>query len=145
MPVVTTLVTSEPLDLSRLMAGVSTRADGAAATFVGQVRDHDPEVPGQVVGLDYSAHPDAPEILARIVEQVLAAHDPEEVASVSAAHRVGSLAVGDLALVVCAASPHRDLAFRLTREIVEAIKADLPVWKKQHQSDGGHVWSGLSC
>ena len=51
----------------------------------------------------------------------------------------------DLALVVCVGSAHRALAFDVCREVVEEIKRELPVWKKQHQADGAHVWSGLTC
>lgn len=145
MPLTHAAVTDEPIDLAGLTAAVSSPRHGAVATFVGQVRDHDPEATGEVVSLDYSCHPDAAGMIGPIVERVLAEHDPEGAASVAAAHRVGQLAVGDLALVVCVGSAHRALAFDVCRKVVEAVKHELPVWKKQQQADGAHVWSGLTC
>ncbi|GAB3114540.1 molybdenum cofactor biosynthesis protein MoaE [Janibacter alkaliphilus] len=145
MPLAHAAVTDAPLDLGRLSAVVGSTQHGAVATFVGVVRDHDPEADGEVVALDYSAHPEAPQILERVVRDVLARYDHDDAATVAAAHRTGHLAVGDLALVVCVGSAHRALAFDVCREVVEEIKRELPVWKKQHQADGAHVWSGLTC
>lgn len=51
--------------------------------------------------------------------------------------------MGDLALVVVVGSAHRALAFEVCRGVVEAVKHEVPIWKKQHTADGAHVWSGL--
>ena len=134
-----TAISEEPLDLAAHLAAVSTSATGAVATFIGQVRDHSPDADGTVVRLEYSAHPDAARALEEIVADVLAAHDDVRVA---VSHRVGVLGIGDVAILACAASAHRDLAFAVCREVVEAVKARLPVWKKQVLADGSHTWVG---
>ena len=143
MSLVHASVTTEPLDLDALRALVDTPRAGATVCFVGQIRDHDPEARGEVVSIDYSAHPEAPAMIGPIVESVLARRDPQGEAVVAAAHRIGHLAVGDLALVVCVGTPHRELGFRVCEEVVEAIKAELPIWKQQQEADGRQVWSNL--
>ena len=134
-----TAISEEPLDLATHLAAVSTSGTGAVATFIGQVRDHSPDADGTVVRLEYSAHPDAARALEDIVADVLGAHDDVRVA---VSHRVGVLGIGDVAILACAASSHRDLAFTVCREVVEAVKARLPVWKKQVLADGSHTWVG---
>lgn len=113
---------------------------GAVATFVGQVRDHDPGVLGVVVGLEYSAHPDAGVVLARIAERY---GSRDGVLGVAISHRVGRLAVGEAALVAAVATAHRSLAFEVCAELVETVKAELPVWKRELLADGRAVWVGL--
>ena len=96
------------MDLAAHVAAVSVPAAGAVATFVGLVRDHDPSVAGEVVALDYSAHPDAEAVLLRIAEAAAAA---DGVLGVAVSHRVGHLAVGEAAIVAAVATAHRALAF----------------------------------
>lgn len=127
----------EPLDVATHLAAVDSTTMGAVVTFIGQVRDHDPEIDGPVAGIEYSAHPDAESVLARLV----AALPPDVVVAVS--HRTGHLDVGDLALVACVAAAHRDGAYAASRELVESIKRELPVWKRQLQADGTASWVGL--
>lgn len=141
MPVLTALVTDAPLDLPALLAGVDDAGAGAVVAFVGRIRDHDPEAAGEVVSLDYTAHPDAPRIIGEIARRVVAEHDGDP--RVAVVHRVGHLVVGDLALVACVSSPHRALAFAVCAELVEAVKRDLPIWKQQFEADGRQVWSNL--
>lgn len=141
----TAWISTEAIDLPAMLASVDQPAHGAVASFVGQVRDHDPEAKGEVVALRYTCHPDAQRLIEEVVARTAAEHDPEDEAVVSATHRIGDLDVGDLALVVVVGSAHRDLAFTLCRAVVEAIKHELPVWKQQFEVDGSHVWSGMSC
>lgn len=141
----TAWISTDPIDLGAMLAGVDAPAHGAVASFVGQVRDHDPEAKGAVVALRYTCHPDAQSFIEEVVSRTVAEHDPEGSTDVRATHRVGDLDVGDLALVVVVGSAHRDLAFTLCRAVVEAIKHELPVWKQQFEVDGSHAWSGLSC
>lgn len=132
-------ISEAPLSLEDHIAAVSAPHSGAVASFVGLVRNHDPAVSGTVVGLDYSAHPDAQEWLERIVSRVT---HPRVTSAVS--HRVGSLAVGEAAIVVASAAAHRAEAFEECRAIVEAVKAELPVWKRERLADGSHSWVGMS-
>ena len=133
-------VTAAPLALGEHVAAVSSSRVGAVATFVGLVRDHDPSVEGEVVGLDYSAHPDAGAVLATLAQD---AGGREGVLGVAVSHRVGMLAVGEAAIVAAVASAHRELAFEVCRALVETVKAELPVWKREVLADGSHVWVGL--
>lgn len=133
-------VTDAALDVAAHLADVADPRAGAVATFVGQVRDHDPAVAGRVVGLEYSAHPDAEQVLARLVAGAAAR---DGVLGVAVSHRVGRLGVGEAALVAVVATAHRELAFAVCRDLVEAVKADVPVWKRELLADGTHVWVGL--
>lgn len=132
-------ITESALSLDHHVDAVSGPSNGAVATFVGVVRDHDPAVVGTVVGLDYTAHPDAQAWLERIAARVT---QVDVVTAVS--HRVGSLAVGEAAIVVACAAAHRAAAFEECRAIVEAVKAELPVWKRERLADGSHSWVGMS-
>lgn len=133
-------VTELPLDLAEHVTAVSSSTAGAVATFIGQVRDHDPDAAGRVTGLDYSAHPDAARIIGEIADRLRAEHPR---VSLVVSHRIGHLEVGDLALVAAVASAHRALAFAVCEELVETVKAEVPIWKKQFEDDGSHAWVGL--
>lgn len=134
-------VTDAPLDLNEHVTAVSTSASGAVVTFIGQVRDHDPDAAGQVTGLDYSAHPDAGRVIGEIADRVRAQHP---LVTLCVSHRIGHLEVGDLALVAAVASAHRAVAFAACEALVEAVKAEVPIWKKQYEADGAHTWVGLT-
>ena len=131
-------ITERPLDLQRHLAEVSGPGFGAVATFVGQIRDHDPDARGDVERLEYSAHPDAAAIIARIAEEV-----EHEGISVAVSHRTGTLEVGEAALIACVAAAHRAEAFEANRQLVERVKAEVPIWKKQIVAGGSHNWQGL--
>src|SRR5690554_6275180 len=103
-----TAVTSTPLDLATHAAHVQHPAAGAVAVFVGQVRDHDPSVDGAVVALEYSAHPDADQVLAELAARVAGL---DGTYGVAVSHRVGLLAVGEAALVCAVSTAHRAAAF----------------------------------
>lgn len=132
-------VSTEPLSLDLHVRAVTAPSHGAVATFVGVVRDHDPSVQGEVTHLEYSAHPDAEAIIARIVDEVAA----ERGASLAVTHRVGMLAVGDAAIVAAAGAAHRAEAFEACREVVERVKAEAPIWKREILADGSHTWVGI--
>lgn len=136
---VRTRVTADPLDVADHLGAVADPAAGAVATFVGQVRDHDPSVSGRVVALDYTAHPDAEGVLADVAARVATAPG---VLALAVSHRTGVLAVGEAAIVAAVATAHRALAFDVCAELVEVVKAELPVWKREVLADGSHVWVG---
>jgi len=131
-------VSASHASLDAHVTAVSSPRQGAIATFLGVVRDHDPSVAGEVVALEYSAHPDAPRVLA----EICASHDAPGV-SIAVTHRVGRLHVGEAALVTAVASAHRREALDTLSALVEHIKADLPVWKKEILADGTHTWVGI--
>lgn len=126
-----------PLDVGEVMATLGDDAAGALTLFVGQVRDHDG---GRgVEGLDYSAHPSALERLQEVADRVAADFD---VLGVAAVHRVGTLQIGDVAVVVATTSAHRDESFRASRALIDTLKAEVPVWKHQRFDDGSDEWVG---
>lgn len=131
------LVTEEPIDEAALRLAVLTPAAGALVSFSGIVRDHDRG--REIRSLDYQAHPSAERILgeccARIAE--------ESGLRVAAAHRVGSLRIGDVALFAVAAASHRTEAFDACERLVEEIKHRIPIWKRQWFADGVSEWVGL--
>ena len=130
-------VTDRPLDEAAVRAAVEAPECGAVLVFSGGVRDHDG---GESVrALDYSAHPDAEAFLARIVAEEQARTGLR----LAAAHRVGSLAIGDAALVAAASAAHRAEAFAALERLVERIKAEVPIWKRQHFANGASEWVGL--
>jgi len=132
-------ISSAPLDLDAHERAVEGPRAGAVTTFVGRVRDHDPDAAGAVVALEYSAHPDAEAALRAIAERAIGETD----AVVAVSHRVGRLEVGDAAVVVAVSSGHRAAAFDVCRAVIEAIKVELPVWKRQVEADGTTAWKGL--
>jgi molybdopterin synthase catalytic subunit len=128
-------VTTEPLDVFAHEKAVSDPAAGAVVLFQGVVRDHDDG--RTVTALEYEAHPSAPEILAAVAAEVAA--DPA-VYAVAVSHRVGALAVGDVALVAAVSTAHRAAAFAACARLVDEVKTRLPVWKRQVFTDGSDEW-----
>lgn len=131
------LVAESPINVAAIEAFVLSDANGALVTFRGIVRNHDHGV--AVTALDYQAHPDAATFLESCCHQVATSTGLR----VAAAHRVGSLVVGDTALVAAVAAPHRAEAFAACEQLVELIKAQVPIWKRQHTADGATEWVGL--
>lgn len=126
-----------PLDVGEVVDALEDEASGGLTLFVGRVRDHDH---GKgVLGLDYSAHPSALDKLREVCERVAAEHDVHGVAAV---HRVGSLDIGDIAVVVATTSAHRGTAFDASRLLIDTLKAEVPIWKHQRFSDGSDEWVG---
>ncbi len=130
-------ISAEPLSLDAHVAAVSDPAMGAVTTFVGVVRNADPDAAGEVVALEYTAHPDAAAILLRLAET--AGDD----VLIAVSHRIGRLGIGDAAVVIAVASAHRAEAFAVCRSLIESIKVELPVWKRQVEVDGTTQWKGL--
>lgn len=122
----------------QLAADAADGTAGAIVSFVGAVRNHDGG--RDVTGLDYAAHPTAGDVVARVVAEVAAA--AEGVRAVAVSHRVGTLAIGDAALVVAVAADHRQAAFATCALLVDEVKAQLPVWKHQLFADGTDEWVG---
>jgi molybdopterin synthase catalytic subunit len=124
-----------PLSVDEVYAAVTAEAAGGIAVFAGAVRDHDH---GQsVTGLSYSAHPSAAAQLREVAEHIAERFDVHAVAAV---HRVGDLAIGDLAVVVAVATSHRATAFDACRALIDELKATVPIWKHQRFTSGDSEW-----
>jgi molybdopterin synthase catalytic subunit len=129
---------AEPLSLDRCIAAVSDAGMGGIVTFVGIVRRHSRGV--VVERLEYSAYEAmAVREMTRLVDEIQA-----EVAGCRLAveHRVGTLAIGDAAVAIAAAAPHRAEAFTACRAMIDRLKDRVPIWKKEVGDDGAE-WVGL--
>ena len=126
------------LSVDEVVASVQDPTCGGITVFLGVVRDHDR---GQEVSsLDYSVHPTAASRLVEVSQTVAARSGSVRLAAL---HRSGHLDVGDVAVVVAAAAAHRDAAFAACRDLIDTLKAEVPIWKHQHLGDGGTEWVGL--
>ncbi|GAA3533107.1 molybdopterin synthase catalytic subunit 1 [Aeromicrobium flavum] len=132
-------VIDAPLDVAAHLAAVEGPAVGATDVFVGTIRDHDPEATGTVVGLEYEAHPDAEGMLAALAGRIALSTGT----TIAVSHRFGTLAVGDVAVVVASSAPHRREALESTRALIELIKTEVPIWKRQTDDTGSSAWVGL--
>ncbi|MEU3825902.1 molybdenum cofactor biosynthesis protein MoaE [Streptomyces sp. SID486] len=126
-----------PLSVDEVFRAVGDDAAGGIALFVGTVRNHDGGA--DVDGLGYSCHPSAEAEMRRIAEKIVADHP---VRALAAVHRVGDLRVGDIAVVVAVACPHRADAFDACRRLIDDVKHEVPIWKHQTFSDGTEEWVG---
>ena len=125
------------LSVDEVRAAVADPAAGGIALFAGAVRDTDHDQ--GVTGLSYSAHPLAEAELRRVAELIA---EKFKVLGIAAVHRVGDLAIGDLAVVAAVACAHRGEAFDACRELIDVLKASVPIWKHQLFTDGTSEWVG---
>ncbi|THV42975.1 molybdenum cofactor biosynthesis protein MoaE [Glycomyces buryatensis] len=123
------------LDVAEHERAVTLDAAGAIVTFSGNVRDHDHG--RSVTKLSYEGHPSAEPLLREIAEEI--AQRPG-VHGVAVSHRIGDLAIGDAALVAAVAAEHRKEAFDACADLVDEVKARLPIWKHQFFTDGTEEW-----
>jgi molybdopterin synthase catalytic subunit len=126
------------LSVDEVRSAIADPAAGGEVLFIGTVRDNDAD--HGVTGLSYSAHPSAEAELRRVAEAIVAKY-PEAI-GVAAVHRVGDLAVGDLAVVVGVSCAHRGEAFHACHALIDELKASVPVWKHQRFTNGTDEWVG---
>ncbi|GIJ81038.1 molybdopterin synthase catalytic subunit [Micromonospora phaseoli] len=135
MVTVISTVSEEPLDIAAHEAAVADRRAGAVVSFAGVVRDHDHG--RSVTSLEYEGHPSAEKLLREVAEEI--AEDPD-VYAVAVSHRIGPLAIGDVALAAAVSTAHRAAAFTACARLVDEVKARLPIWKRQVFADGTDEW-----
>jgi molybdopterin synthase catalytic subunit len=128
-------LTTEPIDLLPLLASVQSPARGGIASFVGVVRDHHGD--RGVLRLQYSAY--GPMVEAECT-RIVAEAEARWPVTIVLRHRVGSLEVGETAIVVVAGSGHRAAAFDACRYVVEEVKRRAPIWKQEFYADGTRDW-----
>ena len=161
--IVHAVLSAEPISVEQAIAAVESDTAGAVVSFSGVVRNHDGGK--QVSRLSYSAHPTAHQVMTDVVAGLVAEHSvpaggptPDgsmddgaggEVAEgqhqpvrIWAAHRIGMLEIGDPALVCAVSAAHRGQAFEVCAELVDRIKAQVPIWKEQFFADGTVEWVG---
>jgi molybdopterin synthase catalytic subunit len=128
-------ISTLPIDVGSILKEVSTPESGGIDVFVGTVRNHSRGK--HVIRLEYSAYvPMAEKLMAEIEEDI---HRRWPVHHVALIHRIGSLEIGDIAVVTAVSSAHRHVAFEACRYAIERVKAVVPVWKKEFAEDG-EVW-----
>jgi len=130
------ILSAAAVDIAPLRDALIRPEAGAYASFEGWVRDH--HAGRAVQGLRYDAY----EALAmtegaRVLEEAMRRFD---IVDASCVHRTGTLAIGDLAVWVGVSSAHRDAAFAACRYVIDAIKADVPIWKHERYADGDAGW-----
>lgn len=130
-------VRDKALSVDEVLTAVSDPRAGGVAVFVGTVRDEDG---GRAVEtLEYEAHPNVVSVMRELAAAVAAG---PEVIAVAAVHRVGLLAIGDLAVVVAASCGHRHDAFAAGQRLIDDVKEKAPIWKRQVFRDGEVEWVG---
>ena len=123
-------VTGEPLDVGALSAAVRDARAGAVVLFQGVTRD--------VAELDYEAYVEMAEPkLTAIAEEEAARHG---LSAVAVEHRTGTVPLGDPSIVVAASAPHRQEAFEGARFLLDQVKANAPIWKREHPEEGEPRW-----
>ena len=130
-------ISAEPIDVGSVIEAVDDPNAGGTGVFVGHVRAQDGG--RDVSGLAYEAHPSAAEVLAQVIEGVLT----EPIIAAAAVHRTGQLVVGDVAVVVAVSSAHRGDALSVCTALIDTVKTQVPIWKRQAFDDGETEWVGL--
>lgn len=155
--VVNAVLSAEPISVDQAIAAVESDTAGAVVSFSGVVRNHDGGKPVQ--RLSYSAHPTAHQVMADVVAQLVAEQAaagsggaagetgsaPAQPVRIWVAHRIGMLAIGDPALVCAVSAAHRGQAFAVCSELVDRVKAQVPIWKEQFFTDGTVEWVGAGA
>lgn len=128
-------ISDKPLDVQAVIEAVQIEAAGAINVFIGTVRNQTAQK--NVVGLDYEAFEAmAIKKMQEIAEEAKAKFP---VLKVAIAHRVGKLKLGEIAVVVAVATPHRAESFAACKFIIDTLKEVVPIWKKELFEDGD-VW-----
>ena len=132
---ITAKVTDSVITAEALAALVRDESAGAVVTFSGDVRNHDK---GKgVLALNYEIHPSAQSVIEKIAAEVAAKH---QIVNLATAHRYGAIPIGESAFVVAVSAAHRGPALNACEELVERVKAELPIWKFQEFADGTTEW-----
>jgi molybdopterin synthase catalytic subunit len=132
------VVTDQPLDAQPLAVLVQTPQDGAVVVFHGVARDNFGGRP--TAYLEYEAYP---EMAVPVLRQLAAeAQERWPIGRVAVHHRIGRLHIGETAVIVVVAAPHRHAAFQAAEYIMDRIKQVAPIWKREHWADGETEWVG---
>ena len=137
--VVNATVSDLPLNAEHANGAAWSPQCGAVVGFSGIVRNHDG---GRgVATLSYSAHPSAEQVIAEVAAEIAGRHRGVRI---WVGHRTGPLHIGEAALVAAVAAAHRGVAFAACSDLVDTVKARVPIWKEQGFSDGTTQWVGVS-
>jgi molybdopterin synthase catalytic subunit len=135
-PRVLARVQAQPLSVDEALGFVADPAAGATCAFAGTVRDHSQQ--GEVDGLEYEAWEEL--AVRRLEEIALEAHRTWPLRAVAVLHRTGELHVGEASVVIAVSASHRAEAFEACRHVIERLKQDVPIWKKEGLVTGEAHW-----
>jgi len=134
--VIHSAITVDPISPNDVLGRVGSDEDGAVLLFLGVVRNHADARP--VSGMRYDSYQEmAAEVLAAIATEAADRANSDRIAVV---HRIGELQIGEVSVAIAVSSPHRAEVYEASRYVIEEIKKRLPVWKKEHYSDGASTW-----
>ena len=131
-----TSVTTSPIDTEAVLAQVQSSAHGASILFVGTVRELNDGKP--VDGMEYTAY-----VAMANKEMSAIAREANEKFSgsfVVIVHRIGELTIGDASVAIATSHAHRDEAYQASRFVIEELKRRVPIWKREHYTDGTREW-----
>ena len=130
-------LTESAIDVNELVGAVADPSAGAVDVFIGATRKESGR--GEVIALEYETYGEmAEEMMEEICRSAIAKWN---VTAAAVRHRLGRVAVGEISIVIAVSSPHRNEAFGACREIIDRIKKDVPIWKKEVTA-GGVEWVG---
>ena len=130
-------LTHGPVNLTSVVVEVVDEQAGAIATFLGTVRTHSRG--RDVIALEYEAYEEmAEDVLAGIADELLARYD---LCKVAMSHRLGRVEVGETSVAIAVSAPHRQDALAACADAIEALKSQVPLWKKELYV-GGEEWIG---
>lgn len=131
------MITTDPIDLSKILSEVEDRSAGGTVLFVGSVRDHNEA--GSVSKIQYEAYREmAEDKIAEIGGEV---RRRWKIKKFVAIHRIGNLKVGEISVAVAASAEHREEAFQACKYGIDKIKTNVPIWKKEI-TESGASWVG---
>ncbi|HEV2124331.1 MAG TPA: molybdenum cofactor biosynthesis protein MoaE [Chloroflexota bacterium] len=125
-------ITTDPINAQELIDAVQTAADGAVCVFYGVVREDSRNK--KVRFLEYDAYPEMAEKKMREILEEVRARWPEQRAAII--HRIGKLGIGEASVVIAVGSPHRGESFEACRYVIDRVKQEVPIWKKEVFTDG---------
>ena len=127
----------EPIDIKSVVEAVKTNASGAIDVFIGTTRDHSRG--REVAALEYEAY--IPMALRSIDAIEIETRKRWNLQGINIVHRVGKVPIGEPSVVIAVASAHRDEAFKACRFLIDRLKEDVPIWKREYFTDGTSEWS----
>lgn len=129
-------LTHQVIDVARLLQQVSSQQAGAVVLFLGTTREFTNG--RQTTTLDYEAY--EPMALTKLTELETAAKQRWQLVKCGIIHRLGNVPLGDASVAIAVSSPHRGEAFAAGQWLIDTLKIEVPIWKREHWSDGTTEW-----
>ena len=129
-------LTDNPIDTAAVLDAVASPAAGAVVLFLGTVREITGEQ--QTVSLEYESYAEMAE--KRLADLAADARQKWPLTGCAIVHRLGILPVGEISVAIAVSASHRHEAFEAGRWLIDQIKRDVPIWKKENYADGTGDW-----